>query len=124
MESIRKLRNFIVQVQIKIGAVFIAIFLLTILFQIFTRYASIPATWVEDVTKYSFVWAVFMGASWAVGRNEHFAFTALADKLSGKKKIIHQIIIHLITMIFTISMIKYGIDVTIRFWNYQWLNIP
>lgn len=124
MESIRKLRNFIVQVQIKIGAIFIAIFLSTILLQIFTRIASIPATWSEDVCKYSFVWAVFMGSAWAVGRNEHFAFTAVVDKLSGNKKIIHQIIIHLITMIFTIAMIKYGIEVTIKFWNYKWLNIP
>lgn len=124
MESIRKLKNLIVQVQIKVGAVFIAIFLATILLQIITRFAKIPATWSEDVAKYSFVWAVFMGASWAVGRNEHFAFTALGDKLTGNKKIIHQIIIHLITIIFTIAMVKYGIDVTTRFWNYKWLNIP
>ena len=124
MEGIRKLRNFIEKIQIRLGAVFIAIFLATILLQIIARFTSIPVTWSEDVAKYSFVWAVFMGSAWAVGRNEHFAFTAIVDKLKGNKKIIHQLIIHLITLIFTIAMIKYGMDVTTKFWNYTWPNIP
>lgn len=124
MEAIRKIRDVIINIQIKLGAIFIAIFLGTILLQIVARFAKIPVTWSEDVAKYSFVWAVFMGSAWAVGRNEHFAFTALGDKLTGEKKLIHTIIIHLITMFFTIAMFKYGIDVTVKFWNYNWLNIP
>lgn len=124
LEAIRKIRNTIESIQIKLGALFIFIFLATILLQIIARFAKVPVTWSEDVAKYSFVWAVFMGSAWAVGRNEHFAFTALGDKLTGKKKIIHAIIIHLITMFFTIAMVKYGIDVTLKFWNYKWLNVP
>lgn len=124
MESIRKIRNSIEQLQIKIGAIFIALFLATILLQIYARVTNIPVTWSEDVAKYSFVWAVFMGSAWAVGRDEHFAFTALGDKLKGDKKIILSIVIHLVSLIFTIAMTKYGFDVTLKFWNYTWANIP
>lgn len=124
MEGIRKLRNFVEKVQIKVGAGFIAIFLATIILQIIARFAKIPVTWSEDVAKYSFVWAVFMGSAWAVGRDEHFAFTALGDKLKGNKKIILSIIIHLVSLVFTIAMTKYGFDVTLKFWNYLWANIP
>lgn len=124
MDGIRKLRGLVQKVQIGLGGLFISIFLGTVLIQIVSRYIQIPVTWSEDIAKYSFVWAVFMGSAWAVARNEHFAFTALGDKLTGKKKIIHSIIIYLITMIFTIAMIKYGFDVTLRFWNYNWANIP
>lgn len=124
MEFIRKVRGFVESIQIKLGAIFIAIFLGTILLQIITRFIKIPITWSEDIAKYSFVWAVFMGSAWAVARDEHFAFTALGDKLTGKKKIMHKIVIHLITMFFTIAMIKYGFDVTLKFWNYNWANIP
>ncbi len=124
MDGIRKIRGLIEKVQIALGGVFISIFLGTILIQIVSRYVKIPVTWSEDVAKYSFIWAVFMGSAWAVARNEHFTFTALGDKLKGKRKIIHGIVISLITMIFTIAMIKYGFDVTLKFWNYNWPNVP
>lgn len=124
MERIRKIRSTVERAQIFIGALFISIFLLTVLLQILSRYLKLTVIWSEDVAVYSFIWAVFMGASWAVGRNEHFAFTALGDKLKGRAKLIYNIIIYLISMIFTIAIIKYGVDVTLKFWNYKWPNVP
>ena len=124
MEKIRKIHSTVEKVQIILGTIFISIFLLTILLQIGSRIFKISITWSEDVAKYSFVWAVFMGASWAVGSNQHFAFTGLRDKLKGRKRIIYNIIIFSIILIFTLSMTKYGIDVTKKFWNYKWPNTP
>lgn len=124
MELIRKIRNGIEKVQISLGVVFIAIFLITILIQIASSFLGIAVTWSEDIAKNSFIWAVFMGAAWGVSRNEHFAFTSINDKLTGKKKIIHQMFIHLISLGFTILMIRYGLEATIKFWNYKWVYIP
>ena len=73
MERIRKIHSVVEKAQIILGTIFISIFLLTILLQIGSRIFKISITWSEDVAKYSFVWAVFMGASWAVGSNQHFA---------------------------------------------------
>ncbi|HHY13111.1 MAG TPA: TRAP transporter small permease [Thermoanaerobacterales bacterium] len=124
MGIIKKIYQTIEKVQLALGTIFISIFLLTILLQIGSRMMKIPITWSEDVTKYSFVWAVFMGASWAVANDQHFAFTPLRNKLKGRKRIIYNIIICIIVLLFTVSMARYGIEVTRKFWNYKWPNTP
>ncbi|HHV38416.1 MAG TPA: TRAP transporter small permease [Tepidimicrobium sp.] len=124
MDKIRKIRSTVEKIQITLGTIFISIFLLTILLQIGSRVLKIAITWSEDVAKYSFIWAVFMGAAWAVANNQHFAFTALGDKLKGRKKIIYNIVIYAIMLIFTFSMLRYGVNVTQKFWNYKWPNVP
>lgn len=59
----KKAIDLMQRIQIAIGGLFLAIFFVTIIYQMFTRFAGISATWTEDVTVYSFIWAVFMGAS-------------------------------------------------------------
>jgi TRAP-type C4-dicarboxylate transport system permease small subunit len=112
------------RVQIFAGTIAISIFLITVVIQIAARFLKVPVMWAEDVSVYSFIWAVFMGAAAAVNHNQHFAFTTLGDKLTGKAKNIHSIVIALLMMVFTVAMTKYGMDVTLKFWNYQWVNLP
>lgn len=113
------------KIQITTGAVFLAIFLVTVIYQMFTRFAGISATWTEDVTKYSFIWAVFMGASAMVHSKAHFGFTSFSDMLKNEKiKQVLSIVIALIMLFFCISMTYYGIKIAKQFWNYTWMNIP
>ncbi|MGL6065404.1 MAG: TRAP transporter small permease [Fusobacteriaceae bacterium] len=120
----KKLVNSIEKIQLFMGMFLITIFLITILLQIIFRIFEISAMWTEDIIKNSFVWAVFMGASVMVRHKAHFSFTSLADKLIGEKKILHDIVLCLAMLIFSIAMIYYGYIVSNRFWNYRWLNIP
>lgn len=120
----KKWISFVEKLQMLTGIIFISTFLVTIISQIILRYLKISAMWTEDVIKNSFIWAVFMGASVMVNHKEHFSFTSLADKLTGDKKIIHNIFISAIMLIFTIATTYYGYIVTDKFWNYQWTNIP
>lgn len=113
------------KIQIAIGGFFLCVFLLTVVFQMLSRYIGIAATWTEDVSMYSFIWAVFMGAGAMVYEKRHFAFTSISDMLKdGPAKKILSIVISFIMLYFAILMAYYGFQVTKQFWNYTWVNIP
>lgn len=114
------------KIQILAGGLFLLIFLLTVVTQMFTRYVGIVATWTEDVEMYSFIWAVFMGASAMVYEKKHFAFTALNDSFKNNPRASKKlsILISILMLIFCVLMAFYGIKLTKQFWNYTWVNIP
>jgi TRAP-type C4-dicarboxylate transport system permease small subunit len=121
----RKLVLLIQKTQIGVGGLCLGIFLLSVVFQIFARHAGIHAMWTEDVSQYSFIWAVFMGASAMVYEMKHFAFTSFSDKIqSNKGKAVIRIIILSIILVFSLLMAYYGILIARQFWNYRWINIP
>ena len=113
------------QIQIAVGGFFLMIFLLTVVFQMLSRYIGIAATWTEDVSMYSFIWAVFMGGGAMVLEKKHFAFTSISDMMKNEKaKSVLSVIISVIMLIFAVLMVYYGIKLTKQFWNYTWVNIP
>ncbi len=112
------------KIQLTIGVVCLSIFFIAILIQVFARYFGIPVIWTEEVANYSFIWAVFMGASIMVNHRQHFRFEGLSKKLKGKPKIILDIIIDGILLIFNVLILYYGCIVTMKFWNYNWVSLP
>ncbi len=121
----RKAIDLLAKIQIAVGAFFLFIFMMTVVVQMGCRYTGVAATWTEDVSMYSFIWAVFMGAGAMVHEKRHFAFTSISDMLKeGTVKRLLSIIICIIMLIFAFLMLKYGIAVTKQFWNYTWNNIP
>ena len=121
----KKTLAVIQKVQIAVAAFFLLIFLVTIAFQMFSRFAGIAATWTEDVCTYSFIWAVFMGAGAMVYEKRHFAFTSIMDMMKNKhtKKVL-AVVIGIIMLIFAGLMVYYGFLAAKQFWNYTWVNIP
>ena len=121
----KKAIQMLQKIQVAVGGIFLLIFLLTVVFQMISRYIGIAATWTEDVSMYSFIWAVFMGGGAMVLDRKHFAFTSISDMMKDeKKKSILSIIISLIMLVFTVLMVYYGFKLTKQFWNYTWVNIP
>ncbi len=121
----KKAIAYLQKIQISIGAIFLTIFFLTVVYQMIARYMGIAQTWTEDVSMYSFIWAVFMGAGAMVYEKKHFAFTSLSDNLKNEKaKTILEIIICFIMLFFSVLMVYYGILIAEKFWNYTWVNIP
>lgn len=113
------------KIQIAIGGGFLLIFLVAVVIQMMCRYLGIAAMWTEDVSMYSFIWAVFTGAGAMVHSKAHFAFTTLSDSMKDeRKKSILQIFINIVMLVFAVMMMKYGIDAAKQFWNYKWINIP
>ena len=113
------------KIQIAIGGFFLLVFLVTVVYQMICRYLGITAMWTEDVSMYSFIWAVFTGAGAMVHSKAHFAFTTVADSLKNEKaKSYLQIFINIVMLIFSVLMVKYGIDAAKQFWNFRWTTIP
>lgn len=113
------------KIQIAIGGGFLLIFLVAVVIQMACRYLGITAMWTEDVSMYSFIWAVFMGAGAMVHADAHFAFSSLGDSLKNERaKTILHIVISVIMLVFAVLMFWYGIKVTKQFWNYKWNTIP
>ena len=121
----KKIIDTMQKIQIALGGAFLLVFLLTVVYQMICRYAGIAAMWTEDVSMYSFIWAVFMGAGAMVHAKAHFAFTSFSDAIKDpRKKSILQIFNNIIMLIFAVMMVKYGIDAAKQFWNYKWINLP
>ncbi|WLR61826.1 TRAP transporter small permease [Guptibacillus hwajinpoensis] len=80
--------------------------------------------WTEEVATYSFIWAVFMGASVMLNRREHFKFDLLLNKLTGKSKNSLYLINDLILLVFSTGLFYLGIEAVQNFWNYTWVSIP
>ena len=108
-----------------VGSVTLSIFFLAVLAQMFCRYLGIVALWTEEVSTYSFIFTVFLGAAALVRENKHFAFTAIADGIKSPlvKKII-AILIHVIVLVFAYYMFVYGKQLMQKFWNYKWVSLP
>ena len=108
-----------------IGSVTLSIFFLAVLAQMFCRYLGIVALWTEEVSTYSFIFTVFMGAAALVRENKHFAFTAIADGIKNPlvKKLI-AIAINVIILVFAYYMFVYGRQLMQKFWNYKWVSLP
>ena len=108
-----------------VGSVTLSIFFLAVLAQMFCRYLGVVALWTEEVSTYSFIFTVFLGAAALVRENKHFAFTAIADGIKSPvvKKII-SIMIHVIVLVFAYYMFVYGKQLMQKFWNYKWVSLP
>jgi TRAP-type C4-dicarboxylate transport system permease small subunit len=112
-----------VHFQENLGMGLLSVFFLAILAQIIARYAAIPLLWTEELANYSFIWAVFMGASVMVYHKGHFAFNFISDKFSGKKRAWYDICLSVILLCFTVPMTWYGAVVVMEFWDYNWITL-
>lgn len=112
------------KIQSAVGVIFLSIFFIAIIIQIFSRYLGISIIWTGEVANYSFIWAVFMGAAVMVNRREHFNFDFLLNKFTGKSRIYLSIINDLILILFNIAIFYYGIQAVGNFWDYKWVSLP
>ena len=124
-KGITKVMDLWAKLLVIVGSVTLSIFFFAVLAQMFCRYLGIVALWTEEVSTYSFIFTVFLGAAALVRENKHFAFTAIADGIKSPlaKKII-AIMIHVIVLVFAYYMLVYGKQLMQKFWNYKWVSLP
>ncbi|MDR1379716.1 MAG: TRAP transporter small permease subunit [Synergistaceae bacterium] len=120
----KKCVKIVVRLQEAAGTLLLAVFFAAILAQIMARYMKIPLLWTEELANYSFIWAVFMGASVMVYYKAHFCFTFFKDYFKGRMAAVYDIFVCAILLTFTVPMFLYGVNVTWTFWNYNWITLP
>ncbi|WP_070000354.1 TRAP transporter small permease [Cellulosilyticum sp. I15G10I2] len=119
-----KLSRMIYKAELSLGVLFISIFFVTIVIQVVGRYTGVTVSWTGEVSSYSFIWAVFMGAGAMTYENKHFSFASLQEKLTGRKRELINIFISLVIMLYSSATLYYGIIIAKKFWNYRWISLP
>lgn len=92
-----------------IGNLFLVGYLTIVVVQVIARYVlhyALP--WTEELGVYLFVWASFMAASVAVGRNDHFSISFFAERLTGRRRRTLDILVTLFCILFALIMILKG----------------
>lgn len=85
-----------------------------IFFQVVMRYCFANSlTWTEEVARYIFVWQAWIGASYGVKRSGHIRVEALAEKFKGKNRILFDIFIYIIWMLFMCFLAYTGTQLTL-----------
>ena len=124
MKNMKKLITAMLRFQEMLGTFLLAVFFITIILQVGARYLRIPLLWTGELANYSFIWAVFMGASTMVHEKAHFSFTFFRDRFRGAAGRFYDIAISAVLLCFTVPMSCYGVVVARTFWNHNWISLP
>ncbi|WP_428868847.1 TRAP transporter small permease, partial [Clostridium sediminicola] len=83
------MKNFICwmddKLEVVIGSIFLALMVLFTFIQIVGRYVlTTPFSWTEEMTRYMFVWMVYIAVGYAVKEDKHIRITFLHSLLPKK----------------------------------------
>ena len=83
-------------------------FTITVMCDVVTRTVGRPWLWLQEVTMTFFIYGVFIGAAAATRRNDHLYLAALAESMSGRKRIAFETFNRLVVLAVALCMIYYG----------------
>ncbi len=90
-------------------AVLMAVLVLDVLWQVFTRFVlGDPSSWTEEMARYLMIWVGLIGAAYAAGRRMHLSVDLLSGKLTGDRAHILRIVIESFVLIFAIAALFVG----------------
>jgi TRAP-type C4-dicarboxylate transport system permease small subunit len=123
-----KIFNFIRKILFTISITAIGLMMLIIFMQVITRYIfGFTFSWSEELSRFLFVWVVFIGSALIMGDKGHMAVSFLSEKLKGTVagRILF-VIIKLFALYFIFLMITQGfkMSVTMMFHLSPALGIP
>jgi TRAP-type C4-dicarboxylate transport system permease small subunit len=73
-----------------------------------TRSIGHPWLWLQEVTTTFFIYGVFVGAGAATRRNDHLYLAALAESMSGRKRLAFETFNRLVVLGVALSMVWFG----------------
>lgn len=83
--------------------------------QVFMRYVMQDSlSWSEELARYSFIWATYIGVSCGVKRNAHICVDAFTSKLPEKMQHYAIILSHLLFILFAVMVMKEGYALTLK----------
>lgn len=90
----------------------VGIMIICLTIQVFIRFFfGSSLAWTEELSRYSFIWAVYLGASLCVKRHAHVRITAQFIKLDMRGRLYFRAICDIIWIIFNIFIVINSIDV-------------
>ncbi|GLT15325.1 TRAP transporter small permease [Vibrio algivorus] len=78
-------------------------------YQVIVRYIfNSPSAFSEVLSRYLFIWLILFGAAYVFGLREHMAITFIKEKFNKKTRIIIEMVIELVTVIFAYTVMISG----------------
>lgn len=83
--------------------------------QVFMRYVMNDSlTWSEELARYAFIWATYIGVACAVKRNAHICVEAAVTKLPALYQHYAAILSHVLFIVFAVLVMKEGYALTLK----------
>ena len=96
---------------------FLSAMVLLISWQVLCRYVLyISTSYAEELTRVSVVWCIFLGAAYAVRRNEHICVEAFYNILPKPAKTFSDALSYILLIILSVVLFYYGIRHSIKVW--------
>lgn len=78
-------------------------------YQIIVRYFfGTPSTVSEELLTYSFTWMALLASAYVFGKRDHMRMGFIADKLTGKARMILETVIELLVIAFAVIVLIFG----------------
>jgi len=83
-------------------------FTVSVICDVVTRTVGRPWLWLQEVTMTFFIYGVFIGTAAATRRNDHLYLAALAESMSGRKRLAFETFNRLVVLGVALSMVWFG----------------
>ena len=90
------------------GVLFGSLFLVTVLNIVLRNLGGIAWLWIPGMTKFLFIWTVFIGTAVLYNRHDHLVMDFFANRFSPGRKRILDIVINSVFMVLLIVLVVYG----------------
>jgi TRAP-type C4-dicarboxylate transport system permease small subunit len=83
-------------------------FTVTVICDVVTRTLGRPWLWLQEVTMTFFIYGVFIGTAAATRRSDHLYLAALAESMTGRKRLAFETFNRLVMLAVALAMVYYG----------------
>lgn len=96
----------------------VAVMTVLIFVQVVMRYVfSNSLAWTEELSRYLFLWSIWLGASYGVKTKTHVKLTVLTEKLSSKVQAVLGVITYIIWFLFVIFLVVKGYELVAQIYT-------
>ncbi len=86
-----------------------ATMVLAVTWQVFTRFVlRHPSSYTEELARFQLMWTGLLGASYAYRTKAHLGIDILATKLSGTRKRVLEVSVHILVLLFALFVMVVG----------------
>ena len=106
---IRQFKNFLDKALETVVIVCVAILVLDVLWQVFTRQVlKNQSLWTEELATFLLMWVALLGAAVALGLGAHLGIDYFVGKISKRKRTFIEIIVFVLILMFAGYVMLYG----------------
>lgn len=90
-------------------ALAMAMAVLTVLWQVFSRYVlGAPSSFTDELVRYLLVWIGLLGGAYTAGQGQHLAIDLLPSQLEGCSRHLLDLLIHSLIFVFALAVLVIG----------------